>query len=83
MGAMHDDCSQGSWAEGVQQWGLPKAQRSLGPLVVGRAAAKLPEARRVVGVAGVVVELGGYAGGVTALPRVRVAEGPDVALHAR
>lgn len=60
---------------------VPNQASALGPLVVGAAAAELAEARRVVRVAGVIVELGGYARGVASFPAVRVAEGPDVALH--
>ena len=54
---------------------------ALGPLVVGAAAAALPEPGRVVGVVGVVIELGGNACVVASGARIRVAERPDVALH--
>jgi hypothetical protein len=52
-----------------------------GPLVARQAARALPKPERVVGVAGIIVVLGRFTGGVAALPCLRSAECPDVALH--
>lgn len=55
---------------------------SLGPLVPGQAARALPESQGIARVAGAEVVLRWLAGVVTAVSSLRVAECPDVTLHA-
>ena len=55
---------------------------SLGPLIPRKAACPLTKPQGIAWVAGTVVVLRWLAGVVTAVSSLRVAEGPDVTLHA-